>query len=248
MDEKWRGWIKSCVFKGDLLIIVNESPTGEVRIQKGMKQSDPLAPFLFLLVAEGLTGLLRNVVSLGCFKGFKVGQEGEEVSILQYADNTLLVGEASWENLWTIKAILRCFELVSGLKVNFHKSRLIGINVDQSFQKDATIFLNCTNGEVPFKYLGLPIGANPRKVGTWQPVIDLVRKRLSSWKRNHIFMGERVTLINLVLNSLPIFFMSFYKAPRKVIKNLISIPRNFLWGGCGEKRKIAWVKWDEVCL
>lgn len=61
-------------------------------------------------------------------------------------------------------------------------------------------------------------------------------------------MSGRVTLINSVLNSLPIFFMSFYKAPRNVIKTLVSIQRNFLWGGCGEKRKIAWVKWDEVCL
>lgn len=92
MDKKWKAWIKACVFKGDLSVIVNGSPTEEVSIQKGLKQGHPLAPFLFLLVAEGLTGLTRNAVSLGCYKGFQVGQDGEAVSILQYADDTLLVG------------------------------------------------------------------------------------------------------------------------------------------------------------
>lgn len=114
----------------------------------------PLAPFLFLLVAEGLAGMMRNVVSLGIFKGFIVGRSGEEVSILQYADDTLLIGEATKGNLWAMKSILRCFKLVSGLKVNFHKSSIIGVNVENSFLDDASIFLNCKTGGVLFKYLG----------------------------------------------------------------------------------------------
>lgn len=93
MDGKWRMWIKECIFKGDLSTLVNGTPSEEVKIQKGLKQGDPLAPFLFLMVAEGLTGLMRNAVNLGMFKGFKVGSGGEKVSILQYADDTLLVEE-----------------------------------------------------------------------------------------------------------------------------------------------------------
>lgn len=134
MDDKWKTWIKECVFKGDLTILVNRSPTQEVSIKKGLKQGDPLAPFSFLMVTEGLTDLMRNTLSLELFKGFKVGKDEEVIPILQYVDYTIMVGEASWENLWMMKAILRCFELVSSLKVNFHKSRVIGINVDQSFQ------------------------------------------------------------------------------------------------------------------
>lgn len=105
MDEKWKSWIKECVFNGDLSILVNGSPTEEVKIQKGLRQGDPLAPFLFLMVAEGLTGMMRNVVELGIFKGFKVGDKREEMSIL-HADDTLPVGEATWENLWAIRQFL----------------------------------------------------------------------------------------------------------------------------------------------
>lgn len=248
MDEKWRKWIKECVFKGDLSVLVNGSPTKEFTIQKGLKQGDPLAPFLFLMVAEGLTGMVNKAEEKGVYKGFKVGKHEEKVSILQYADDTLLVGEATWENLWTMKALLRCFELVSGLKVNFHKSRVIGINLEEHFLNDAAVFLNCKQGSIPFKYLGIPIGANPRKENTWRPVIDLLNKRLSSWRKKHLSIGGRLTLINSVLNSLPIYFMSFYKAPKKVINKIVSIQRNFLWGGSLGVRKIAWVKWERVCL
>lgn len=189
MDDRWKRWIRECIFKGDLSVLINGSPAEEVRIHKGLKQGDTLAPFLFLMMAEGLTGLMRNAVALGLFKGFKVGNGGEEVSILQYADDTLLVGEASWENLWSMKAILRCFELVSGLRVNFHKSRVIGINVEQQFQHDAAMFLNCKSGKIPFKYLGLPIGADPRKLVTWQLVLDSLKYRLASWKGKHLSLG-----------------------------------------------------------
>lgn len=116
-------------------------------------------------------------MELGIFKGFKVGSGGEEVSILQYVDDTLLVGEATPENLWAMKAILRCFELVSGLKVNFHKSRVMGINMVEQRRHDAALFLNCKLGSIPFKYLGVPIGANPRKVDTWKLVVDSFKQK-----------------------------------------------------------------------
>lgn len=112
-------------------------------------------------------------------------------------------------NLWAMKAILRCFELVSGLRINFHKSRILGVNVDQNFQQDAAMFLNCKCGGIPFQFLGIPIGAKRQRESTRQPVIDKMKKRLSSWQRRHISMGGRVTLINSVLNNLPIYFFVF---------------------------------------
>jgi hypothetical protein len=119
---------------------VNGSPTEQVNIKRGLKQGDPLAPFLFLLVAEGLNALTQRAVSLGYFKSFEVSSD-VSVSLLQFADDTLFIGEARVENLWAMKAILRWFELVSGLKVNFSKSRLIGVNVSSNFLHVAKHFL-----------------------------------------------------------------------------------------------------------
>ncbi|GAU28852.1 hypothetical protein TSUD_21890 [Trifolium subterraneum] len=246
-DNKWIEWIRACVFSGNLSVLVNGSPTSEINIQRGLKQGDPLAPFLFLLVVEGFAGLMRSAVEKNLFKGFRVGSEGLVVSHLQYADDTLCIGEASMENLWTLKALLRGFELTSGLKVNFWKSCLIGVNVSDHFMTMACRFLNCKQGMVPFSYLGLPVGANPRRCSTWDPLIEQLRRRLQNWRHKYVSLGGRIVLINSVLNAIPIFYLSFLRMPAVVIKKIIRIQREFLWGGVKGGRKISWVTWKEVC-
>jgi hypothetical protein len=238
--------MKVCVFAGNLSVLVNGSPTSEINIQRGLKQGDPLAPFLFLLVAEGFAGLMRSAVEKNLFKGFGVGG-GLVISHLQYADDTICLGEASWNNLRCLKAILRGFELCSGLKVNFWKSCLMGINVPLSFMDTACNFLNCKQGSIPFSYLGLPVGANPRRGATWDPLIDHLKKRLQSWGNRFVSLGGRIVLLNSVLNAIPIFYLSFMKVPAVMLKKITRIQREFLWGGVRGGRKVCWVSWKEVC-
>jgi hypothetical protein len=246
-SDQWRGWMRACVFSGCMSILVNGSPTEEINIQCGLKQGDPLAPFLFLLVAEGLGGLMRRAVELNRFRGFKVGRNGVVISHLQYADDTLCIGEASVENLWTLKAILRGFEMVSGLKVNFWKSNILGVNVSTNFMRLASVFLNCRVGSIPFKYLGLPVGANIRRESTWEPLLNSLRKRLGGSVNRHVSLGGRITLLNSVLNSIPIFYLSFLKVPILVWNKIRRIQREFLWGGRGGRNRVNWVKWEIVC-
>jgi hypothetical protein len=121
------------------------------------------------------------------------------------------------------------------------------VEVDAPFMGVAAKFLNCKLGKFPFIYLGLPVGANPRKEATWDPVIEVLQKRLHSWKNRFVSLGGRVVLINLVLATIPLFYLSFMKLPTKVWKKIVSIQRSFLWGGASAKEKIAWVKWFDVC-
>lgn len=173
-------WIRACVFSGSLSVLINGNLTEEINIQHSLKQGDPLAPFLFLLVAEGLNGLVISVLSLGVFQGFRVGPSGFTVSHLQYTDDALFIEEPTVGNMWAMKSILRSFELMSGLKVNFSKSSLIGVNVDVDFLPTAEGFLHCKVATLPFKYLGLPVGGNPRKASTWAPLVDGLLSRLAS--------------------------------------------------------------------
>jgi hypothetical protein len=191
---------------------------------------------------------MRSAVEKNLFKGFSVGSEGLEISHLQYANDTLCIGEVSTENLWTIKAILRGFELASGLKVIFWKSCLIGVNVTNNCMENACVFLNCKRVTILFSYLGLLVGANPRRASTWDPVVDRLRKRLRSWGNRYVSLGGRTVLINSVLNSIPIFCLSFLKMSVVVIKKITRIQREFLWGGVKGGRKISWVKWKNVCM
>jgi len=109
--EKGVAWMKACVFGGTMSIHVNGSPTEELNIQRGLKQGDPLAPFLFLMVAEGFGRLMRNAVRLNLFEGFRFRREGMVISHLQYADDTICFGKATVDNLWTLKALLQGFQM-----------------------------------------------------------------------------------------------------------------------------------------
>lgn len=166
-------------------------------------------------------------------------QYGLVVSHLQYADDTLCIGEASVDILWTLKALLRGFEMVSGLKVNFYKSCLIGVNVGREFMEMACNFMNCREGSLPFKYLGLPMGANPKKMGTWEPLIESLKKKLNSWGNKYVSLGGRMVLLNAVLNAIPIFYLSFFKMPVKVWKRIVRIQREFLWGAVKGGKKVC---------
>ncbi|MCH80987.1 LINE-1 reverse transcriptase like [Trifolium medium] len=247
IGDKWRAWMWACVCSGSMSVSVNGSPTEEINIMRGLKQGDPLAPHLFLLVAEGLGALMRKAVEIERFKPFRIGREGLPVSLLQYADDTLCIGEATVENLWTLKAVLRGFELASGLKVNFWKSSIIGVNVPNDFMAMAATFLNCRIGKTPFKYLGLPVGANPRLMSTWKPMLDVIRGRVGSWGNKYLSFGGRIVMVNAILNAIPIFYLSYLKMPVNVWKEVVKIQRKFLWSGLSNRRKISWVKWEDVC-
>lgn len=85
------------------------------------------------------------------------------------------------------------------------------MNVEKEFLKSAAEFLKCIGGTILFRYPGLSIGTNPKSSTTWQPIFEAVERKLALWKVRRLSFGMRVTLINSVLNSLPIYFLSFKK-------------------------------------
>jgi len=160
---------------------VNGIPTEEFPFERGLRQGDPLSPFLFLLAAEGFNVLMKEMVGANLFKGYPVGRVGEvTLTHLQFANDTLIIGEKSWLNVCSMRAVLMLFEETSGLKVNFHKSMLTGVNISNSWLITAASIMNCKRGKLPFVYLDLPIGGDSRKLSFWKPVVDCIVARLSS--------------------------------------------------------------------
>jgi len=92
-----------------------------------------------------------------------VGSKGINVGLLQFADDTLFLCEADIQNAWTLEAILRSFELMSGLKVNFFRTKVGGLRLDAPLIKGFSKILNCKHMTIPFVYLGMPIRGNLRR-------------------------------------------------------------------------------------
>ncbi|MCI39114.1 RNA-directed DNA polymerase (Reverse transcriptase), partial [Trifolium medium] len=95
---------------------------------------------------------MRRAFDNGSFTGYEVTTD-LYFHTLQFADDTVIVGDGNWDNLWTLKTVLRSFELVSGLKINFFKSKLYGINLEDSFLSAASAFLHCEVDSIPFRFL-----------------------------------------------------------------------------------------------
>ncbi|GAU47231.1 hypothetical protein TSUD_107670 [Trifolium subterraneum] len=113
----WRKWNKECVCTATASVLVNGSPTDTFPLERGLRQGDPLSPFLFLLAAEGLNVLMNALVENNLFTGYSVGtQVPVSISHLQFANDTLLMGAKSWANVRALRAALVLFELMSGLK------------------------------------------------------------------------------------------------------------------------------------
>ena len=149
----WRKWITECVGTATTSVLVNGSPTEEFPLGKGLRQGDPLSPFLFLLETEGFHVLMEAFAVNNLFTGYTVGCHDPVVlSHLQFADDTIILCEKSWANIRATRAILLLFEDLSRLKVNFSKSLLVGININGSWLSEAATVLNCKVGTIPFMY------------------------------------------------------------------------------------------------
>jgi len=103
-------------------------------------------------------------------------------------------------------------------------------------------------GKIPFLYLGLSIGGDPQRLAFWEPVMNAVKSRLSGWQSRFLSFGGRLVLLKSVLTSLPVYALSFFKAPSGIISSLESMFNNFFWGGSEDNRKISWIAWSSVCL
>jgi len=160
--------------------------------------------------------------------------------MLQFVDDTIFFCEDNVKNIITIKCVMRCFEIVCGLKVNFRKSRIEGISIQNTEIQRYFVILNCNQMDVPFKYLGVLMGDNHRKKILWNDMILKIKNKLTTWKGKHLSFADIVTLVKSVQSSVPLYYLSLFRIPSAFGKIITRIQRDFLWGWGSDRRKVAW--------
>ncbi|KAM0036329.1 putative RNA-directed DNA polymerase [Helianthus debilis subsp. tardiflorus] len=209
--DRWCKWIKGILKSARSSLLVNGSPIFEFQCYKGLRQGDPISPFLFILVMDVLYSLFDKAKEDGLVKGVKLPNNGPS-SHLFYADDAIVIGEWTPENITNVVRILRIFHLCSGLKINMDKSNLFGMGVNSEDIGGMASSIGCNPGVFPFSYLGIKVGANMNRVSNWKPVYNIFEARLSKWKASLLSIGGRVVLIKSVLESLPNYYFSLFKA------------------------------------
>ncbi|GJZ90601.1 hypothetical protein Tco_0662528 [Tanacetum coccineum] len=142
----------------------------------------------------------------------------------------------------------KCFYLASGLKINLHKIKLMGIGVNTSVVETAANLIGCSILSSPFNYLGVKVGSNMSRISSWDDVVSKVSSHLFKWKLKSLFIGGRLTLLKSILTSIPLYHMSIYKVLMGVLKKLESNRRNFFNGTDGSVRKYTWINWSPRSL
>nr|GEW72640.1 RNA-directed DNA polymerase, eukaryota [Tanacetum cinerariifolium] len=242
---RWCKWICGIFSSNMASILVNGSPTAEFSFFCGLKQGDPLAPLIFILIMESLHISVSRAANDGVFKGLQI-HGSLSLSHLFYADDAVFIGEWSDDNLDNLIRILNCFHLASGLKINVNKSQVLGVGVPLDIVNQGASRIGCSVMHLSFKYLGVMVGDHMSRYSTWSSSIQKIRTRLSKWKVKPLFVGGRLTLLKSVLGVVPIYNMSIYKTPKGVLHEMEMLRNKFFNGTDVSESKITWVAWDKV--
>ncbi|GJW75761.1 RNA-directed DNA polymerase, eukaryota, reverse transcriptase zinc-binding domain protein [Tanacetum coccineum] len=132
------------------------------------------------------------------------------------------------------------------LSINLSKSKLLGVVVSEDRVVQAANRIGCGVLKAPFAYLGSKVGGNMSRIKSWDEIVDKMVDRLSKWKMKTLSIGGRLTLLKAVLGSMPIYHMSIFKVPMKVLQRMESIRSRFFSGVDLNSKKSIWVKWSKV--
>nr|GEY02893.1 RNA-directed DNA polymerase, eukaryota [Tanacetum cinerariifolium] len=131
-------------------------------------------------------------------------------------------------------------------RINMNKSYLMGIFVDSNKVKHAAAKIGCLVLKRPFNYLGSRVGDLMCRIQSWHDVTERMHTQLSKWKLKTLSIGGRLTLLKSVLGAIPIYYMSIFKVPMKVLQNMKSIRACFFNGADVNSKKPSWVRWKSV--
>jgi len=153
-----------------------------------------LSPLLFNLAVDALDHILEKAKkNSGLIKGLVPHLVSGGITHLQYTDDTIILVNNDRESIKNLKFLLYCFEWMSGLKINYHKSEMIAFGMSEERAQDIANALNCKIGQMPLKYLGFPISAKNLGVSAFKPMVDKMRKKLQPWKGKHLSSGAPYT-------------------------------------------------------
>ncbi|GMI72441.1 hypothetical protein HRI_000913400 [Hibiscus trionum] len=241
--DKWCEWIYRCISTATISVLINGVPTPQFSVVKGLRQGCSLSPLLFNIVGEALHLMIEKGESCGLFSGWRIGRGDyvHNLSDLQFAYDLTIFCGPSLREVENVRRFLRVFEVASGLKLNLKKSCLFGVNVEKQSMIVWAEKINCSMDSFPTVYLELSLGPKTNSFSLWDPIIEKCYGHLSNWKAKQLLISGRLILIRSVLSSLPLYYISLFRMPTRVINKINSIMAGFLWGDSDDHKKTHWI-------
>ncbi|KAK1678937.1 hypothetical protein QYE76_039785 [Lolium multiflorum] len=248
-DEQWIKWIMACVTSVRYAVRFNGALLEPFMPTRGLRQGDPLSPYLFLLVGEGLPTLIQTEINNQALKELKICRRAPGISHLLFADDSLLFFEANADQATKVSNVLKTFERCTGQLLSPNKcSILLGNKVSEGDGKDTMNILKVEKESFEEKYLGLPVPEGRMKDGHFEPIKERCHKKCNDWCEKYMSSGAKEALIKSVVQAMPNHAMSVFKFSVSLCDDLAQIIRNFWWGDETDKKKTHWKAWEKIAV
>lgn len=238
--------ISECFSTASFSVTVNGASGGFFQSTKGIRQGDPLSPYLFVLAMECLSRLLMSRYESGNI-GYHPRTEGIKLSHLMFADDVMIFFDGCSNSLHGISECLDDFASWSGLHMNTAKTELFTTGIDQ-VESGVIEAYGFSKGSLPIRYLGLPLVSRKLKISEYAPLMTKITLSFRSWSAKLLSFAGRLQLLKTVIFGTVNFWASAFMLPKGCIKNIESLCSRFLWSGNIEKRGLAKIAWNTVCL
>ena len=217
-----------CISSVTYAVCINGKPSGHIIPTRGLRQGDPLSPYLFLLCAEGLSALIKKASADGLLEGISVSRGGPCLSHLFFVDDSLIFCKATIEECEVLQRVMSKNEKASGQQLNRSKTSLFfSLNTAKEIQDEIGIQFGAQVIRQHEKYLGLPSLVGRNKKNTFKEVKAKLAKKLAGWKEKLLSKASKEVLIKVVAQAIPMYTMSCFKILDSLYDEMTSLIRNF---------------------
>ena len=184
-SEQWTEWVMKLVSSTFFSILVNETPSLPFHVSRGIRQVDPLSPFLFIIVVEGLNRMLKNFLNENRLIELSLNADLEPQTHQQFVDDMMLMGPSTIQEARGLKEGLDIFLEASGLKINKDESQVYFFNTPKITKRNILRILEFSKGAFPSKYLGAPLVDSTIRQILWK------EQRVTGWSQQNIKLLKR---------------------------------------------------------
>ena len=237
-----------CVTTVSYSFRINGKISNSFQPLRGIRQGDPLSPYLFLIVVEGLSALIKKSVEEGVLEGIFVCRRGPKISHLFFTNDSLIFCKATLSDCDPLQWIFQVYKMASGQQLNCAKTSLFfSTNTLREIQEEIKIRFGAQVIKQHEKYLGLPSLVGRNKRANFNDIKDKFSKKLAGWKGKLLSKAGKEVLIKAVAQAILTYTMSCFKILDSLYDELTSMIRQIWWGQRGKEKKMAWLSWDKLC-
>lgn len=228
--ERWISLIMQCISTVTYHIKANGSLTEQIILSRGLRHGDPLSPYLFLLCAEGFSGLINAAEERGSIQGVTICAGAPSITHFLFADDLLLLLTANEENAAHLRQVLQIYETCSGQKLNKDKSFIVfSKNTKSQDKRKFMQIMELTQESLNARYLGLPTYMGRSKASLYAYLKERLWKRIQGWKEKLLSKAGKETLTKAVAQTIPSYAMSFFDLTKSLCDEMSKMVCRYWW-------------------